>query len=158
MLFRSPAGPSRHPLALRLAEPLPAQVPLYAPVEIRLDLRGTWDNPYDPDDVRLDAEVVTASGRRLVVPGFFMVPHQREVSDGIETMLPSGPGEWRVRLAASELGLTRVTLRATDRQGSAVLDLSPVTVVPSDQPGFIRVSRVDPRYLAYEAEIGRAHV
>ncbi|NLF19440.1 MAG: DUF5060 domain-containing protein [Lentisphaerae bacterium] len=146
-----PSMPSRAALALRGVAAQPEAVPLYGAVDLRVDLDASWDNPYDPDDIALAARVTTASGRQYDLPGFFMVPHRREVDDGIEIMTPAGPGEWHLRLAGTELGPLRCEVTVRDRSGEARLALPPMTVVPSEHPGFIRVSRVDPHYLAYDS-------
>jgi len=115
-------------------------------------LSGTWDNPYDPDDIALDAQVVTASGRRYTLPGFFMVRHTALPDTESELMLSENAGQWKVRLAATEPGPMRITLTARDRSGTRVFALpQPVEVTGDRQAkGFVRVSRADPRYLAHD--------
>ena len=138
--------------SLALSARAPAEVPLYGTCEIDVTLAGTWDNPYDSDDIALDATVTTASGRTYTQPGFFMVP-QRHEQEGVEDiMLPSGAGQWKVRLAATEPGPMRVTLAARDRSGRAVFELPrPITVNADKQAkGFVRVSKADAHYLAYD--------
>jgi hypothetical protein len=144
-----PAGPVRQPLALRGVGRTPAEVALYDPIDITVDLAGTWDNPFDPDDVRLDALVTTASGATYEMPGFFLVPHQRQVSRGMEIMMPASGGQWCVRLAATEVGPLRCELRARDRSGSVNLALPTIQVAASAARGFVRTSAADPRYLAF---------
>ncbi|MBN2449863.1 MAG: DUF5060 domain-containing protein [Lentisphaeria bacterium] len=146
-----PARPRHDTLALRAASGLPPAIGLYEPIELHVDLTGTWDNPYDPDDVRLDAHLADASGRTWVVPGFFMVPHRRLVQDGMELMLPENEGRWCVRLTPMATGSLRCRLAAADRNGSAALDLPALAVEPSTEKGFLRVSRADPRYLVYDS-------
>jgi hypothetical protein len=145
-----PAGPRREPLAIGGTGPFPAQVTQYDLVDVVVDLGGTWDNPYDPEDVRLDAIVTSGSGAVHEVPGFFMVPHRRQVAHGMELMLAASPGEWHLRLCATEVGPWRCELRARDRTGSVSLALPEVRVGPSDQRGFVRPSKVDPRYLVFD--------
>jgi len=43
--------------------------------ELRVGGLPEYANPFDPSAVALDADVVAPSGRKLVVPGFFIVPH-----------------------------------------------------------------------------------
>jgi hypothetical protein len=145
-----PAVTSATPLTL--SAQAPREVPLYGKCEIEVALGGTWDNPYDPDAVALDAEVTTASGRRYVQPGFFMVPHRHEQEGSEDLFLPAGEGRWKVRLAATEPGPMRVTLTARDRSGKATFALPrPVQVTAARAgKGFVRVSRADPRYLAHD--------
>jgi hypothetical protein len=138
--------------ALALTAQAPRAVPLYGKCELDVALSGTWDNPYDPDDIALDAQVVTASGRRYTLPGFFIVRHTALSDTESELMLSENAGQWKVRLAATEPGPMRITLTARDRSGTRVFALpQPVEVTGDRQAkGFVRVSRADPRYLAHD--------
>ena len=148
--FPGEIRPRQAKLALGRTAPLPETVPLYGGIEFSVSLDGTWDNPFDPDDVRLDAMVRTGSGKSYVQPGFFMVPHERVVQGKAEIMVPRGEGEWRIRLAATEVGELSCELRATDRSGTVSQPLPSVMVVQGKGRGFIRVSDIDPHYLRYE--------
>jgi hypothetical protein len=149
-----PAMTSGKPLAL--AANAPKEVRLYCKCEIDVVLAGKWDNPYDSDDIALDAKVTTASGKTYTQPGFFMVP-QRHEQDGVEDiMLPSGEGQWKVRLAATEPGAMRVTLTARDRSGQTSFALPQPIQVSADKQakGFVRVSKADAHYLAHDSGEG----
>ena len=50
-----------------------SQVPQYGQLELVVDLGATYENPFDPDEVRLDADFTSPSGKAHRVPGFFMV-------------------------------------------------------------------------------------
>ncbi len=145
-----PAVTCAAPLALSARAP--AEVPLYGKCELDVSLQGTWNNPYDPDEIALDATVTTASGKRYTMPGFFMVPQRHEVEGVEDLMLPAGEGGWKVRLAASEPGPMRVTLAARDRSGKTVFALPHAVNVSADSraKGFVRVSRTDAHYLAHD--------
>lgn len=54
-----------------------ATVAQYQKLELRVDLSATYDNPFDPADVALDARVQAPSGNTLSVPGFLYRPHRR---------------------------------------------------------------------------------
>jgi len=145
-----PVMTCRAPLALSARAP--KEVPLYGKCEVDVALMGTWDNPYDPDDIALDATVISASGKTYTQPGFFMIP-QRLEREGIEDFAqPSGEGQWKVRLAATEPGPMRVTLAARDRSGKAVFEgLATIQVTAGKQgKGFVRVSQADRHYLAHD--------
>jgi len=149
-----PVVTGRAPLALSARSP--DRVALYGKCEIDVALSGSWDNPYDPDDVALDATVTTASGKTYTQPGFFLVPQSHE-RDGVEdVMIPSGEGQWKVRLAATEPGPLRVALTARDRSGKKRFELPrPIQVTPDPRAkGFVRVSQADPHYLAHDSGAG----
>lgn len=138
--------------ALTLSAEAPRTVPLFGKCELDVALGGTWDNPYDPDDIALDAQVTTASGRRYALPGFFMVRHTLQPDAESELVLSENVGQWKVRLAATEPGPMRITLTARDRFGVCTYSLPQPVEVTEDRSarGFIRVSKADPRYLAYD--------
>jgi hypothetical protein len=72
-------APARQPLAIHAVTPDATSLPQYARLELRVELGASFDNPFDPDDVRLDAVFTSPSGRQLLVPGFFAVDYHREV-------------------------------------------------------------------------------
>lgn len=60
------AGPE-----VRSVELLTPQVARYGRVELSADITGDWQNPFDPDQVAVDASFTAPSGERLRVPGFW---------------------------------------------------------------------------------------
>ena len=143
--------PSREPLAIRGVRASAETVPLHGLLELDVDLGATWDNPFDPDDVALDAEIMTASERIYQLPGFYRVESKREVRGGSEMMIPTGKAGWLVRIAATEVGPLRCKLTARDRTGAVTREAGEFTVTPSTAKGFLRQSPVDAHYLAFES-------
>lgn len=148
--FPGEVVPMRQPLSLDAATPSARQVPRYGRLELAVDLGATYDNPYDPDDVRLDALFTAPSGRKLVVPGFFMVKHGRKVHGGAEIMLPDGNGAWKVRFTPRETGRYSFKLKLKDRTGEVVGGEGTFKAVAGGAAGFVRRSAADPHYLAFD--------
>jgi len=148
--FPGTIEPGRQPLAIRGVTPSAAKTPQYERLELRVDLGATYDNPFDPDDVRLDAVFTTPSGKRLVVPGFFAVEHRRKVGDQAEVMIPEGNGGWRVRYAPREIGRHQWQLQLRDRNGQIAGGEGAFECVEGKRPGFLGTSKVDPHYLAFD--------
>ena len=148
--FPGDIEPARAPLAIRSVTPEFARTPQYELLEIRADLGATYDNPFDPDDVRLDAVFTSPSGHKLVVPGFFMAEHAREVAEQTELMVPQPESGWRIRFAPREVGLYRWELRLHDRNGKITGGKGSLECVAGKSPGFIRTSKIDPHYLAFD--------
>ncbi|MGQ9729696.1 MAG: DUF5060 domain-containing protein [Candidatus Zipacnadales bacterium] len=140
----------REKLELRGVRQSASTVGLYEKLELAVDLSATYDNPYDPDDVALEALVTTPSGKTMRVPGFFMIKHERVVQDGAELMVPQGDGGWYVRLAPLELGRYTYVLRLRDRSGEIRGGEGVFEAVPGNSKGFIRQSKADPHYLAFD--------
>jgi hypothetical protein len=145
--------PSRAALRIAGVE-APKQASLYGAVEMKVGLQGTWDNPFDPDDVTLDATVTLPSGKTYTQPGFYMVAYERKVDGKAEVMLPTTLQGWRVRLAATELGTMRCELKARDRSGTVVAKVPAIEVTAGEGKGFIRQSKVDPHYFAFDNGTG----
>jgi hypothetical protein len=126
-----------------------AIVPVYERVELTADVAATFDNPFDPDDVALDAQVTVPDGRTVAVPGFFEVPCQLDTSDR-ERVRPAGPACWRFRFTPTVAGKYQAVVRVRDRSGQA--DCPPVSfeAVPSQNPGFVRVAPDSPLYFQFD--------
>jgi len=145
---------ARESLSIREVAASAERVPLYDKLELTVDLGATCDNPYDPDEVRLDAVFTAPSGKAIRVPGFYMVPQRREIADGNETMTPEGPGRWKVRFAPLETGRYYWQLALADRTGRITGGEGTFEAVPGESPGFVRTSRVDPHYFALDSGEG----
>src|SRR5690242_16545940 len=87
----------RGPLALRRVTLSAPSVPRYGRLEIRVDLRATYDNPFDPAEVALDARVTPPSGKAITVPGFLYRAYTRKLVSGMEELTPAGPPSWLIR-------------------------------------------------------------
>jgi hypothetical protein len=146
--------PSQAALAIVGVTPNLKQVPRYGKLELAVDCRATYENPYDPDQVTLDATFTAPSGREIRVPGFFMVDQQRQVSEGCEVMIPQGQGAWRIRFAPAETGVYRWRLQLRDRSGKIDGGPGSFEAVASRSPGFVRRSKVDPHYFAFDSGQG----
>ena len=119
--------------------------------EWKIDLKGQFDNAYDPDEIRLDAEVVLPDGETVTVPGFFRVDYDLQLVDGQEQMQKRPPGQWRLRFRPEAEGEYRLTLRAEDAGGGDQAQEMVFVVGPAEVPyrGGIRVSKQNPRVFAY---------
>lgn len=141
LLIAASPGPIATPyaqksvLAIRSVSPARTSLPCYDTLEVAVDLGATFDNPFDPDDVALEAEVRPSRGKPFTVPGFF-------------------DRRWRLRLSALSPGKHRVVVRARDRSGTVSKGFE-FDATASSNPGFVRVSRRDGRY--FESSNGRAY-
>ena len=63
--FPGQIEPARQPLAIHSVTPDATRLPQYARLELHVELGATYDNPFDPDDVRLDAVFTAPSGRQV---------------------------------------------------------------------------------------------
>ena len=152
--FPGEIKPRQEPLAIRTVTPNLTTVPRFDKLELAVDLGATYDNPFDPDQVALDADFTAPSGKHVSVPGFFLVQMRREVRNGNEIMIPEGNGVWRVRFAPGEVGEWTWAVRLKDRTGQISGGAGSVRCVAGPSHGFLRVSKADPHYLAFDDGTG----
>lgn len=154
MLWLCPDGRAQvadnRPLEIRKVTPSATDTPTFSLVEIRADIAATFDNPFDPAQIAVDAEVTAPGGKTLTIPGFVYVPYRLEMKDGREQLRSDGGHDFRVRYTPVLAGKHRIVVKVTDKRGtvrSAPLEL---TATPSASPGFIRVAPRSPRYFAHD--------
>jgi len=126
---------------------LPDDARVHEQLELRFRLSRHYRNPFDPDEIAVDATVIAPSGARRDVPGFYAQDYRRDRRHVAERLGARGAPYWAVRCFPQEPGAHRIQLRVRDRHGAA-LDL-PAILVPvadGDGPGHVRVDPDDHRY------------
>src|ERR1039458_9204622 len=113
---------------------LKGEVARYAKLELRVDLKATFQNPYDPDDLDLWAEFTAPSGKVWKVWGFYNPS--------------SWSALWMVRFAPDELGSWRYVIKVRDREGTAESKAGKFSVVAGSSHGFVNIAK-NQRYLKY---------
>jgi len=128
----------------------PAAVPQYARFEAAFQATGTWSNPYDPDQVAIDAVFSTPDNRQVTVPAFFCQDYERSDVSGVELLVAKGPAGWRVRYAPTTPGTYRWTLHLRNAGQTITSPAATFTCTAApDHHGYLRVSRRNPYYLEF---------
>ena len=107
---------------------------LYEKIELRVNLKATYSNPYDPDEVDLWAEFKSPSGKAWRIPGFYNPS--------------SWASLWMVRFAPTETGSWQYVVKVRDAKGTATSAAGTFDVVLSAHHGFVTVAP-NKRYLKY---------
>jgi hypothetical protein len=137
-------------LALLGVTPNATSVQRYHTVELAVDVTATYDNPFDPDQIDIVGEFSGPGGRQMHVNGFLDQEYVRtKDSSGNEVLTVEGTPIWRVRFTPDAVGTWKYTVTARDRSGTVRSKVAALTVMPSDDPGFVRVSSRNPAYFAY---------
>lgn len=137
--------------ALREVAPGPASLPQFARYEAAFQADGTWTNPFDPDQVAIDALIRTPGGRELTVPAFFFQDYERDLAGGYEMLLPKGSPGWRMRFAPAEPGVYRWKLRLRNAGRELLSPEHSFTCTASgERHGYLRISPANPRYFEYD--------
>lgn len=112
-----------------------ANVGLYEKFELRIEIKATCTNPFDPDEIDLAAEFISPSGKKWDIWGFYD---------------PSGWASlWMVRFSPTEKGAWRYAVTVTDSGGTARSRTGTFTAIDSPHHGFIRIAP-NRRYLRFD--------
>ncbi len=130
--------------------PLADTVGVYEKFEAVIDLDADFTNPYDPDDIQLDARFTSPAGESVLVPGFFMRGYELDLNGTRDRVTPTGEAAWRVRFTPNEEGDWSYQVIATTANGSESSPTQTFTVTPSAKRGFVRVDPRNSRYLAFD--------
>ncbi len=122
----------------------------YHPVFLTVELHANYQNPYDPAQVRLDAEIKGSGGIHLRMPGFLYRPYRVQEEGDVDTIAPAGQSEWQVRFTPTRPGRWSYTLLLRDQNGETTSSANTIRVQPSKSPGFIRRSSRNPHYFAWD--------
>lgn len=112
-------------------------VPTYEAVELTLDLKSEYSNPYDARDVAVDGMFTGPDGLQMRVPGFW-----------------DGEGKWKIRFTPSRVGDWTYSISVTDLNGESAPKTGGFSVTPSDLHGWIIPGNsfdpaYSPHYLVY---------
>ena len=131
---------SEYTLAISPAEP--EDVDLYDLLELDLHTNLKAANPYDPNEIDLRVSFSAPSGREVAIGAFWYQGYD------LQTRQPKGEPSWKVRFTPNESGDWMAVAYAP----SLGLHSEPVTfnVIPSSQPGFVRIHPTNPHYLAFD--------
>ncbi|MCL4179224.1 MAG: DUF5060 domain-containing protein [Verrucomicrobia bacterium] len=106
----------------------------YEKLELRVDLRASYANPFDPEEVDLSAEFTAPSGKVWRVWGFYNAS--------------SWAALWMVRFTPTETGTWRYVVKVKDREGEAQSSSQAFEVTDSAHRGFVGIAP-NRRYLQH---------
>jgi len=135
----TPTGPAG---TLAITPPLQDEVGRYELLELEIQTDIVVNNPFNPDELDIRVDFTSESGKTVDVGAFWYQDFNATGSYRI------GKPGWRVRFTPPEIG----TWSAVARIPARGLESAPVPfrVLPSDDPGFVRLHPENPRYLAFD--------
>lgn len=124
----------------------------YHKLEFHLKISGIFQNPYDPDEIAVDAVFTDPEGRESKVPGFYYQPFTREIDieNSRENILPQGDPDWCIRFTPAKPGNWSYRFEIT-RKGQ-VARTKPISfkVIPEIHHGFVRVDPAKSGYFIFD--------
>ena len=131
---------------------IPETVPRYGLLEFPVAVPGSYQNPYDPDEIDVRAAFSSPKGETIIVPAFYIRPYQPQCADedcATVRLTPAGAPGWRVRFTPTQIGRWTFDVEARTAEETTTLHSGEFRVIESDAPGFIRVGN-NPRYFAFD--------
>lgn len=126
------------------------QVGKYQRIDFQLAVPWSYRNPFDPGEVDVSLEIRSPSGETQNLPAFWMQPYERQVLQrGKDWLYPTGLASWHARFAPQHVGRYQAVARLRDPARSVRSPSVSFTCVASPDPGYLRSSTKDPRFLAF---------
>ncbi len=123
----------------------------YETMEITFRMEGQWQNPFDPEEIRVDGVFTAPDGAQITVPGFFYQEYRRTVSNGRESYQRVGEPGWKVRFAPAQAGTYACVLKAKNGGREIAADTPAFAcTTASARHGYLRISRHNPLYFEFE--------
>jgi hypothetical protein len=138
------------PVLLRARSIAPKTVTRYGKFERELVINTRGANPFDPDQIAVDAVFTSPRGKTFTVPAYLDQAFTRSLNGNKETVTPNGAPVWRVRFTPDTVG--RWTYRFHINGGGRRMDqpVETLSVTASDSPGFVRRSSRYTGLFAYD--------
>ncbi|HEX2913634.1 MAG TPA: DUF5060 domain-containing protein, partial [Chloroflexia bacterium] len=137
------------PPEIKSVTPDASQIGRYNKLELTVDLKASYNNPFDPAQVDLHAVFTAPGGSSKTVPGFYWQDYTSQLSNQKEVLTPKGQAAWKVRFSPDSEGDWTYYVEVVTPGGTARTNPAKVKVVSSTNPGFLRVSSQDNSYLEF---------
>ncbi|QQE11507.1 DUF5060 domain-containing protein [Planctomycetota bacterium] len=113
-------------------------------IEYTIDLDANYTNPFDPDDVKLDAIFTHETGQSFRIPAFFNVKFQHSLQDNKEHYTHDNSADWQLRFRPPLSGKYTYTLTLNDGTTTHKSSPSQMFVASNPDKGFIQISPSNP--------------
>jgi hypothetical protein len=113
---------------------------LYEPLEVRFDLSGRWDNPFDPNQLNLSAFVSTDRTYALV-PAVLVQDYEFRLENEKEISAKKGNLYWRLNFAPWQLGTFTIDISVTDMVTNTSHRSIKIKAFSSNVKGFSNIPR-----------------
>jgi hypothetical protein len=118
------------------------QVKKYDKFETTLSFTGSYTNPFDPNDITLDAQFTSPSGKQYTQPGFLYA---------IESSEKGNTPIWKLRFAPNELGKWTYTVTVKNQKGTDTAAVQTFICQPSEKKGYARINKSNPLYFQFDS-------
>jgi len=115
-------------------------------VEMAFQINADYQNVYDPDEVKVDAEITLPDQSKMTVPCFYYEKGRFAKTDWA---IDSSFRSWMLRFSSSQSGVHKVKLILADKDGTLNSDEYSVNIQTGNNKGFIRNDATNHQYYRY---------
>ncbi|HEX3358307.1 MAG TPA: DUF5060 domain-containing protein [Tepidisphaeraceae bacterium] len=127
-------------------------VAAYQRVELEVGLDRHYANPFDPDEIAVDAQIVSPAGKAISLPAFWGKNYPATFPEaGKQAAFKPDSPSFRVRFCPTSAGRWKISVTAKDQTGARSSSPIEIDVAPSASRGFIRLSSVNHQYLQFDS-------
>jgi hypothetical protein len=112
-------------------------------IESIFQLTSVYTNVYNPDEVKVDAEITMPDASKLLVPCFY---YEKPRVSGNSWAIDSTLSSWMLRFSTTQVGVHKIVLKLTDKNGTFSSSESTVDVKASTIPGIIKVDAANKQF------------
>ena len=103
-------------------------VPQYLSFTIDAQIIAEWQNPHNSQDIAVDLDILTPSGKRAKLPGYYVSGKSEELS------------HWQFKFTPTEVGTYSIAARVSDDEKTTKWSSKNFTTVKSSGKGFLRAN------------------
>lgn len=140
-----PTGANAQAPVIKSITPVSTTVEQYDKFEAKLELSASWSNPYDYDNIRVEAVFTAPNGQQKTVDGFFMQEYNI-TNTQTGAISPVGSGVFKIRFAPDQIGAWQYAVSCTSAAGTGVFaaqNFDCVAVLSNTNKGFVRANQTN---------------
>lgn len=130
--------------------PIANSVELNGKFEALLDMTAVYTNPYDYDEIRVNAVFTAPNGTQTTVEGFYMEDYQI-ANQNTGSLSPLGVNSFRIRFSPRQIGVWTYSVSCTNSSGTGTFSAQTFQCVSSGSglnKGFVQSDQSN--YLHFE--------
>ncbi|MBL7857984.1 MAG: PKD domain-containing protein [Cyclobacteriaceae bacterium] len=111
-------------------------------------VKGTFNNVYDPDEIKVDAIITRPDLTTITVPCFYYQKATYKAAVDQWAREP-GAGYWMLRFSSPQAGQHQVKLQLTDAGGTVSSGITSVAIQPGQKKGYIKIDAASKQHFRH---------
>lgn len=116
-------------------------------VEAIFQLSEDYENVFNPDEVKIDAEITMPDDSKIIMPCFYYVKGKYTKTDWLPD---SSFQSWMLRFSSPQTGDHKVLISIEDKDGTTTMDEYTINIQQGEKRGIIKNDEQNPQYYRHE--------